>query len=173
MKNLFLETERLAIYHPEETDIDKLCVLLSDSEVVKYMGHGQPRTHKEVQEGLMKAISHRQKYGFSMGLVYEKTTQQFIGRAGLFHLSFDDTQTEIEISYALLPIYWQKGYATELARALVAWGFKHLLVSRLVGIIYPDNHASKHVLEKIGMSYVDDVVYAAWSQPASFYAIEK
>jgi RimJ/RimL family protein N-acetyltransferase len=150
--SIFLETKRLVINAPELSDFDNMCTLQSDPEVMRYIGHGV-RTKELVAESLQMAIDHQQKHGFSLGSVYEKGTEIFIGRAGLIYLAFDDTQPEIEVGYALLTAYWNKGYATELTRALIKWGFQHLSVSHLIGVIRPKNDRSRHVLEKSGMKY--------------------
>ncbi len=41
--NIFLETERLIIKPPLLDDIDKIYILDSDSDVMHYIGNGQPR----------------------------------------------------------------------------------------------------------------------------------
>ncbi|KTD10845.1 multifunctional nucleotidyltransferase/glutamate rich protein GrpB/ribosomal protein alanine acetyltransferase [Legionella gratiana] len=66
---------------------------------------------------------------------------------------FDDTQPEIEIHYHLHKKFWGKGYATELTKALVHWGFQHLLINKLVAATYPNQTASQKVLQKSGFDY--------------------
>ena len=39
---------------------------------------------------------------------------------------FDDKQAKIEINYHLDKKFWGQGYATELSKALIQWGFQHL-----------------------------------------------
>lgn len=150
---LLIETERLTLFTPVEDDFDHLYQLQTDPDVMKYIGHGV-RTKEQIHTGLNMAIKHQAKHGYSLGAVYEKSKGIYIGRAGLIHLAYDDTQPDIEIGYALHKAFWQQGYATELALAMVKWGFAHLSVKRLVGVINPSNLASRHVLEKAGMRYV-------------------
>ncbi|MHB1946843.1 MAG: GNAT family N-acetyltransferase [Gammaproteobacteria bacterium] len=157
--SLFFETSRLIINIPQSHDIDDLYSLQSDPDVMKYIGHGKPRSKSEVTEGLNKAIEHYQKHGFSVGCVFEKTTGEFVGRAGLIYLAYDDTQSDIEIGYALHKKYWGKGYATELAKACVQWGFQHINTTKLVGVTLPHHIKSQQVLEKAGMKYVKMNLY--------------
>lgn len=156
--SIFLETHRLIIKKPDLNDLDRLYALQSDSEVMKYIGQGV-RTQKQVRTGLQAAIEHQQKYGFSLGCVYEKESRQFVGRAGLIHLGYDYTQKDIEIAYALVKSAWGKGYATEIATALLDWGFKNLDVDRLVAVVAPDNQPSKNVLQKIKMQFGGKIKY--------------
>jgi ribosomal-protein-alanine N-acetyltransferase len=60
-----------------------------------------------------------------------------------------DTQPDIEVGYALIKSAWRKGYATELTRALIEWGFTHISVNQLFAVINPENDASRQVLKKI------------------------
>lgn len=155
---IFLETKRLIIKKPVADDFNDCYGLQRDPEVMKYIGSGI-RQEPEVKTQLDKLIQHQEKYGFSLGSVFEKDTGAYVGRAGLIYLALDDTQPDIEVGYALHKKYWEKGYATELAQALVKWGFQHLKVDKLVGVIRPKNDKSRRVLEKIGMHYVGRTLY--------------
>jgi ribosomal-protein-alanine N-acetyltransferase len=166
--SIFLETKRLIINTPETIDFDNLYALQADTEVMQYIGQGV-RTPAEVTSGLEKAIAHQKKYGFSLGCVFEKESGVFIGRAGLIYLAYDDTQRDIEVGYALTKAAWCKGYATELASALVHWGFQHLPVTKLVAVINPSNDRSRRVLEKIQMNYVGRAHY--WNNEVALYDI--
>lgn len=168
--SIFLETKRLIIKQPEATDYERLFALQSDPEVMRYIGQGV-RTEPEVRTGLKAAMDHHKKYGFSLGCVYEKNSRQFVGRAGLIYLGYDETQDDIEIAYALVKSAWGKGYATELASALLDWGFKNLEVERLVAVVAPDNESSKNVLKKIKMHFSNKITYN--NKPADMYIIKR
>ncbi|SRR5579883_100415 len=168
--SIFLETKRLIIKTPEATDFDNLYALQADADVMQYIGQGV-RTPAEIKNGLEKAILHQKKHGFSLGCVVEKESGIFVGRAGLIYLAYDDTQPDIEVSYALTKDSWCKGYATELASALINWGFQNLPVTKLVAVINPRNDRSRRVLEKVKMNYVGRAHY--WNNEVALYAIRK
>lgn len=166
--SIFLETNRLIVKAPSLEDFDNLYALQSDADVMKYIGKGV-RTKEEVMTGLEKSLLHQAKHGFSLGCVYEKESETFVGRAGLIYLGYDDTQADIEVGYGLVKSAWGKGYATELAKALIQWGFNHLSVDKLVAVIMPENDGSRHVLEKADMKYVGRSKY--WDIDVSLYEI--
>ena len=168
--SILLETKRLIINTPEAIDFDNLYALQADADVMQYIGQGV-RTPAEVRSGLEKAIAHQKKYGFSLGCVFEKESGVFVGRAGLIHLGYDDTQPDIEVAYALTKAAWCKGYATELASAIINWGFQHLSITKLVAVINPSNDRSRRVLEKVKMSYMGRAHY--WNSEVALYAIHK
>jgi RimJ/RimL family protein N-acetyltransferase len=58
---------------------------------------------------------------------------------------------EANIGYELNPKYWNHGYATEAAHAIVDFGFFHFGVHRVWADLIAENFASAHVLEKLGM----------------------
>lgn len=156
--SIFLETQRLIIKPSTPEDFDDLYAIQSDPDVMQYIGQGA-RSFDEVQESLKNIIAHHQKHGFSFCSVFEKESNQLIGQAGLQYLAYDDHQPDIEIGYRLNKQYWGKGYATELTKALIAWGFDNLTVNKLVAVINPENEKSRKVLEKAGMFYVGGIKY--------------
>ncbi len=148
--SVFLETKRLILKTAELSDLDMLVTLRSDLEVMENTGYGGTQTKEEVREYLDFAIPYQEKHGMGFCLVFEKESGSFVGEAGLFHLLFDDAQPEIELGYHLHKKFWGKGYGTELARALIQWGFQHLSINKLVSTTYPENIASQKMLKKAG-----------------------
>lgn len=65
-----------------------------------------------------------------------------------------DESNVVEIGYAIVPEYRQRGLATEAARGLTGWAFSHPEVSAVTAETLPDGHGSIRVLEKLGMRLV-------------------
>ena len=147
-----IKTPRLILKPSTLDDFENTYAHQSDLDTMRYIHKARDR--EEVKASLDKSILHYQKHGFSIGSVFEKETGAFIGRAGLFYLGYDDTQTEIEVGYILNKKFWGKGYATELAKAIIEWGFQHLPINKLIAVIHPENEKSRHVIKKTGMEYV-------------------
>nr|BBH87406.1 N-acetyltransferase [Thermosporothrix sp. COM3] len=83
------------------------------------------------------------------GIIIHTADQQVIGDMGF--KGGPDEQGQIEIGYSILPEYRQRGYATEMAQALMDWAFRHLDITAIVAECLHDNYASIKVLEKLGM----------------------
>jgi RimJ/RimL family protein N-acetyltransferase len=64
----------------------------------------------------------------------------------------------VEIAYGIDPEHQRKGYATEVARALVDYAFSRENVRLVRAHTLPDAVASKRVLNKCGFRYVGDTV---------------
>jgi hypothetical protein len=82
--------------------------------------------------------------------VVHKFDQQGIGHCGL---KYWPDSSDVEVLYALDKRYWGRGLATEGARASRRYGFAELQLDRTLAAALVDNHASRRVLEKLGMQY--------------------
>jgi GrpB-like predicted nucleotidyltransferase (UPF0157 family)/RimJ/RimL family protein N-acetyltransferase len=169
---VFLDTNRLLLRTTELSDFDDILALRSDPEVMKYIGNGSIQSREQVKESLNLIISYQREHRIGFCSVFEKASGHFIGQAGLFHVNFDDKQPEIEIAYRLHTQYWGKGYATELAKALIYWGFEHLAVNKLIAIVDLKNLASQKVLKKAGLDLIDEKSFY-YNKPVLKYEIYK
>jgi RimJ/RimL family protein N-acetyltransferase len=61
-----------------------------------------------------------------------------------------------EIGYSLLPQFQAHGYATEAARAWIAWALSHPDVDGVTAETLPDLVASIRVMEKCGMQFLGE-----------------
>jgi len=66
---------------------------------------------------------------------------------------------EIEIGYRLHPDYWNRGLATEAARAVHDHAFSVLKLKRVISLIHRDNHPSRRVAEKNGMTLEKETTF--------------
>lgn len=149
---IILETPRLLLRRFVLTDLDDLFSFYSDPQVVKYIPDA-PRTYEETKEELEWFMNGHPKFP-ELGLwaTIDKGTGGFIGRCGLIPWTIDE-QHEVEVAFALSKAYWGQGLATEVAQALVHYGFEHLGLSRLICVIDHGNQASIRVATKIGMTF--------------------
>jgi RimJ/RimL family protein N-acetyltransferase len=81
---------------------------------------------------------------------------RLIGQGGL---NFVPEFGETEVLWALHPDHWGRGYATEVARAALAWGFGTLGLGLIFAMTLPDNLASQAVMKRIGLTYRKPVKY--------------
>jgi RimJ/RimL family protein N-acetyltransferase len=76
-------------------------------------------------------------------------TGELIGNVGV-RKALPDSRVA-ETGYELNPAHWGRGYATEAARAMLAFGFGELGLHRIHAHCVAENLASSNVLEKLGM----------------------
>jgi RimJ/RimL family protein N-acetyltransferase len=81
-----------------------------------------------------------------------KNTEEMIGFLGLMTPSFEAAFTPaVEIGWRLSPTHWNKGYATEGAKAVLNYAFTDLQLKEVVSFTVINNQASRRVMEKIGL----------------------
>jgi len=116
---------------------------------MRYVGtRRQPLTRGEVGAVLDRATEHWHGHGFGPLAVVERVGGVVVGDAGLQLL---EDGPDVELTYTLARSAWGHGYATEAAVAVLEWGFGDLGLERIVGVTYPENTASRRVLEKAGL----------------------
>ena len=146
-----IETSRLLIrpFTREAGDVAAMHALFSDPEVVKYIGGVLSDTIQKTQERVWRWINYQETLGYSCWAVLEKSSGEIIGDCGLF--PFENKGPEVELGYDFRRDRWNRGYATEAARACLDYGFRKLKIARIVAVALPENIASCRVLEKCGM----------------------
>jgi ribosomal-protein-alanine N-acetyltransferase len=103
-----------------------------------------------------RAVVGRWVEGFHQGrvtpwAVVHTGEARLIGTCGF--LTWVPQQGRAEIAYALHRGYWNRGYATEAVRAVLAFGFATMDLVRIQATCKVANPASARVMEKAGMVY--------------------
>jgi RimJ/RimL family protein N-acetyltransferase len=146
-----IETERLVLRPFEERDLEALHKIYSDAEVVRWLYY-EPRTLEETRallERKMAVDEFTAEDQWISAAVVERESGQLVGDAVLHWVSIEHKTGEIGFSFD--PDHQGRGYATEAARALLAFGFDGMGFHRVVGRLEARNTASARVLEKLGM----------------------
>jgi RimJ/RimL family protein N-acetyltransferase len=86
--------------------------------------------------------------GLGMWVTVERATGTSLGFHLLNHIRGESI---IQVGYTLAKPAWGRGYATEMAAAVLRYGFVDLNLPRIVGMANLENVASQRVLLKIGL----------------------
>jgi RimJ/RimL family protein N-acetyltransferase len=98
--------------------------------------------------------AHFEQHGFGLWAVEVPGSTSFAGFIGLSIPSFEAPFTPcIEIGWRLDAEHWNRGYASEGARAALAFAFQWLPAEEIVSFTVPGNIRSRRVMEKIGMTH--------------------
>lgn len=150
-----LETERLCLRDLRVADFPSVYSLDSDPKVMEFItASGRPLSYEESQAAFEKLIVLNGKSsGLGVWVGELKGTDEFIGLFGLKPLNTN----EIEVGYRIKTQAWNKGFATEGAKRLLAYGFSELNLERIVGVVDSPHSSSIKVLKKIGMVFEKDL----------------
>jgi RimJ/RimL family protein N-acetyltransferase len=145
---VLLQTERLTLRRFRLDDIDNIARLNSDPEVMRYIGDGATDDRAAIEKRLPRLMNQYEHYpGLGSWATELTLTNQFVGWLALKYIP---KTVEVEIGYRLMRSAWGHGFATEGARALLAYGFNDVGLHRIVAVANVANHASQNVLKKIG-----------------------
>ena len=150
--NKILETQRLYLREMTPQDAEVAYILNLDPEVLRYTGDDPFESIEEAKTFLENYASYH-TYGFGRWAVILKETDEYLGWCGL---KYTPELDEFDIGYRLMKKFWGKGYATEAAEACLKLGFEQFNMKKIVGRAIPANLASIRVLEKIGLTYLEN-----------------
>ncbi|WP_051823864.1 GNAT family N-acetyltransferase [Clostridium sulfidigenes] len=167
-----LESDRLIFREVNPEDVEEIFKIYSDPEVAKYDWF-TPINTKSHALSIINCYKNEfeSKEEITWG-VARKNDDKIIGYCNLG--SFDDASIRSEIGYGFNRDEWNKGYATEVIRVLVKFGFEVMNFNRIEATVTLGNEASVKALKKANFvqegifrertimkgEFVDDIVLA-------------
>jgi ribosomal-protein-alanine N-acetyltransferase len=148
--SLPIGTARLNLRDFVKLDFDAIHAYSSDARVTKYLFFG-PRdadSTADYLEGLLDSQKEVPRTRFELA-VEEIESGRVVGACDLSLIE----RNVVDLGYMLGLPDWGKGYATEIALALVDAAFFDLRADRIISTVDVNNQASIRVLEKIGMRW--------------------
>jgi ribosomal-protein-alanine N-acetyltransferase len=147
-----IRTPRLTLRPLIPIDAEILYNIYQVEGVLNYFPNPKPPPLENVHRFIHSQESHWEHYNYGNWGILPDKEQSIIGWAGLQFLA--ETK-EIEVGYLLNCSFWGHGYATESALASLAYGFNQIKIDQIIALVHPENKASRRVIEKCGMSWVD------------------
>lgn len=145
-----IETQRLLLREYVLTDETEVHEYACDPLVSQYDSWG-PNTAAKTHEHLRRRMAEQRKWPRDdVTLVADlRRESKVIGSVRLW--SVDEANRTVEIGYTFNRRYWNNGYATEAASALLERAFAALKMHRVIATCDTRNIGSLRVMEKIGM----------------------
>jgi ribosomal-protein-alanine N-acetyltransferase len=147
----FIETERLLIRTWQlPRDLDDAVAVYGDPQVMHFIPCGvldADQTRRLVQ----RMMERDEQQGFGIWPVVHKADHRVIGECGIAQIP--GHEPDVEIAWIFNKDYHGQGYATEAARAVLAYGFSELRIGRLYALIDRFNAPSIAVANRLGMRY--------------------
>ncbi|MDW5596913.1 GNAT family protein [Conexibacter stalactiti] len=157
-----LETERLLLRVVCEDDLDAVAAYQSRADVARHLPFG-PRDRAELAE-LLPARAARTRLredGDAVQLsLARREDEQVIGE--LYVAIASVAWACVEVGWMVHPDHGGSGYATEGARALLAFVFETLHAHRAIARLDPANAASVRLCERLGMRREAHLVEEIW-----------
>ncbi len=145
-----VRTTRLNLREFGQGDFDAIHAYSADPRVTRYLFFG-PRNAESTAdylEGLLESQREVPRTRFELA-VEEIASGRVIGACDLSLIE----RNVVDLGYMLGTPDWGKGFATEIALALIDAAFLELRAERIISTVDVNNRASIRVLEKIGMRW--------------------
>ncbi len=142
-----LLTERLVLRPVKISDAEDMFYYSRDLRVGSLAGWKPHSTVKETRK-IIKLI-FKDRIGV-FGIEYQG---KLIGTIGVVPDERRQNDDFMMLGYSLSPEYWGRGIMTEAAREVIAYAFSSLGAKYISAYTYPENEASKRVLEKLGFEF--------------------
>ncbi|MFC7622555.1 GNAT family N-acetyltransferase [Microlunatus sp. GCM10028923] len=146
-----LTTERLRLRLLTPDDLDAVHGYLSRPDVCRYLLH-EPRTREQVAERLAEVAGRNalRDTGDTVRLAVVRTENELV--LGQIVIVVEQAgQSCVELGWIFHPDHGGRGYATEAARAALAYAFETLTAHRVTASLHPDNEPSARLCRRLGM----------------------
>jgi [ribosomal protein S5]-alanine N-acetyltransferase len=145
-----LQTERLLLRQFTDSDLEHVYQGLSHPDIIQY--YGVRYDSLEATKAQMQFFADLEKDGTGLWwAVCSPDNSNFYGAGGINGLS--KTHRKAEVGFWLLCDYWGKGIMTEALPLIIQYGFEHMGLHRVEGIVEPENISCKRALGKLGFQY--------------------
>ncbi|WP_300801128.1 GNAT family N-acetyltransferase [uncultured Acetatifactor sp.] len=142
-----LRTARCLIRETVPEDVESFYQIYSHPAITEYMEGLYPEVEEErqyVRDYIEKVYTF---FGFGVWTVVERESGAVIGRAGF---SYREGFDEPELGF-IIGVPWQRrGYAEEVCRAVLAYGWSALEFRQVQALVEPENIPSVRLCEKLG-----------------------
>ena len=133
-----------------EKDKKHFIALFTDAVVMKYVGDGV-MTGEQAEAFWRKLFETLYPQNFNIWAVFTRADSRYVGHAGIYPRP--TKKEDWEFVYFLNRESWRKGYATEIARRIVEYGFEELNLPEVFATVDDEHSDSIRVLEKAGMNF--------------------
>jgi RimJ/RimL family protein N-acetyltransferase len=123
-----------------------------DSRVGAWLGGVRSRAESDAFVDRVQA--HEVQHGFGFWVVERQADAAVVGMTGVWWIPPEmNMKPAVEIGWRFHPDAWGQGYATEAAKAALAYGFETLRLLEIIAFTARTNLASQSVMRRIGMSH--------------------
>ena len=146
-----LRTARLTLRRPTAGDLPAIYTLHADPAACAHNPSDAVSTVAEARALYTRWDGQWRRSGYGYWTIWARGTSSGpLGFCGVKPATLADREV-LNLFYRLAPAAWGRGFATEAARAVVAWADRHLTGWPVVARVRPANVASQRVAQRAGL----------------------
>ena len=147
------ETERLKFRLLKSEDFDSWKQLFKADNIAEYLDLDPKLSESELCKKWFDKVFHRYENNLGgMNVLIDKKTNLLVGQCGLLIQTIENIE-RLEVGYAILPEYWNQGFASEAAIKCKNYAFGNNLTDSLISMVHINNLGSEKVALKNGMTF--------------------
>ena len=153
-----IETERLVLRPWRGSDRDAFFAIVGDPAVGEWLGGA--RSADEAGAEFDRMTAFWAEHGQGWLAIEAKDEGRVVGRVCVRRVLMEwnhPRSGDVEVGWALARAAWGRGYATEAAAAMLAWGFRTLAVPEIFAWTAVGNLRSQAVMQRLGMTRRPDL----------------
>ncbi len=144
-----IKTERLLLNQLVASDIPRIVQYASNRKIANVTTNiPSPYTEQDAVYWINLAHQGLKRGTNAIFAIRLKPNREFVGGIGL---TIERSSNRAELGYWLAEPFWNKGYMTEAARAVIEFSFAQLNLNKVTSSHFATNPASGKVMEKAGM----------------------
>lgn len=163
MHEYFLKSKRIGFSLWNENDIELALSLWGQPEVSEFISASGIFSEDDIKKRLNTELNLYKDYQIQYYPIFNLDNDELIGCCGL--RPFENQLDPLEIGFHIRKEYWNQGYASEAANAMIDYSFNDLKVKELKAGHNPNNIKSKNLLVKLGFTYENENYY----EPTGLY----
>jgi RimJ/RimL family protein N-acetyltransferase len=150
-----LRTERLLLRTWRDEDVEPFIEMGEDPQVMEFFPGLMSAQQSRETAAMFRTQMDQRGWGlWALEALDGDLAGRFLGFTGLAVPRFEAHFTPaVEVGWRLTPAAWGRGYATEAARAAMAYGFDELALDEIVSFTAVVNLRSRAVMERLGMTH--------------------
>jgi len=163
-----LETERLSLRKLTVDDAEFILALLNEPSFLRYIGDKKVRSLDDARQYILNGpVASYERHGFGLNCVELRESHTPIGMCGLLKR---EELPDPDIGFALLPDFWNQGFAFEAAEAVLKDARN---LPRILAITSLDNEASINLLQRLGFRFEKVVQRSEQGEQLRLFVLEQ
>ena len=151
-----IATDRLILRNWRPSDLEPWIAMNADPQVMEHFPAVQ--TPADSEATLFANQARITDKGWGLWAVERRGDGAFLGFTGLMQLRESNPLAPgVEIGWRFARHAWGSGFASEAARAALAFGFERLALPEIVAFTAEGNVRSQAVMDRVGMARREDL----------------